>query len=144
MLNGYVRSGGYSLLYDHGVGARGNVFESFVNNRLSQHACGGGAVAGDVVCLRGHFLYKLSAHIFKRIGKLYLLGDGHAVVGDERSAVFFVKHNVAALGSQRDFNGVCKRINAGLERLSRLFAGLDLFCHIKDPPYSSTTAKMSL
>ena len=64
-----------------------------------QQGGGGGAVAGHVVGLGGDLLDQLRAHVLKGIVQLNLLGDGHAVVGDEGSAELLVQHHVAALGT---------------------------------------------
>ena len=48
------------------------------------------------MCIRDS---KLRAHVLKRIVELDLLGDGHAVVGDERRAELLIEHHVAALGA---------------------------------------------
>ena len=81
--------------------------------RLSQQGRGGGAVAGSVVGLGGNFLDELCAHILKGVVKLDLLGNGHAVVGDERSAELFVQNNVAAFGAEGDFYCVSQLVDAG-------------------------------
>ena len=52
------------------------------------------------------------------IVELDLLGDGHAVVGDERGAELLIENNVAALGSERDLHGVGELVNAGLQSLA--------------------------
>ena len=54
-------------------------------NACASSGSGGGAVACDVVGLGGNFLHQLCAHVLERVFELDLLGDGHAVVGDERT-----------------------------------------------------------
>ena len=108
------------------VGAGGDVLEALVDDRLGQHGGGGGAVAGDVVGLGGGFLEQLGAHVLERVFELDLLGDGHAVVGDRRRAELLVEHHVAALGAERDLDGVGQRVDAALERAARVLAVLEL------------------
>src|SRR5699024_10618002 len=113
----------------HGVGAGGHVLHAFGYHGLGQDGGGGGAVAGGVVGLGGDFLHQLGAHVLKRVLQLDLLGDGHAVVGDDGCAVLLVQHDVAALGAQGDLDGVGQRINAGAKCLAGVLALFDLFCH---------------
>ena len=102
---------------------------TLADDGLCQQGCGGGAVAGDVVGLGGDFADELCAHIFKRILQLHFLGDGHAVVGDERGAVFLAENDVTALRSERHFYGICQLVDAGLELLTGVFAEFNHFCH---------------
>ena len=60
-------------------------------------------------------LHELRAHVLKRILQLDLLGDGHAVVGDQRSAELLVQHDVAALGAKGDLHGIGQRIDADFQ-----------------------------
>src|SRR5699024_4905587 len=113
----------------HGVGAGGHVLHAFGDHSLGQDGGGGGAVAGGVVGLGCDFLHQLGAHVLKRVLQLDLLGDGHAVVGDDGCAVLLVQHDVAALGAQGDLDGVGQRINAGAKCLAGVLALFDLFCH---------------
>ncbi|MPN19692.1 hypothetical protein SDC9_167064 [bioreactor metagenome] len=96
---------------------------------LGQQRCGGGAVAGDVVGLGGDFAHQLSAHVLKRILKFDFLGDGHAVVGDERRAEFSFENYIAALGAESDLNGIGQLVYAGLESLAGLVVALYELCH---------------
>jgi hypothetical protein len=89
-----------------GLAPAARFFRPSCDHGLGQQGGGGGAVAGHVVGLGGDFLYQLRAHVLKRVLQLDLLGDGNAVVGDERGAVLFVQNHVAALGAQGDLYGV--------------------------------------
>src|SRR5262249_31341631 len=51
----------------HGVGAGGDVLETFPVDRLGQDGGGGGAVAGHVAGLAGGFLDELGPHVLVRI-----------------------------------------------------------------------------
>ena len=68
----------------HRVHAGGNRLGAFADDRLGEHGRRGGAVAGDVVGLRGDFAHHLGAHVLELVLELDLLGDGDAVLGDAR------------------------------------------------------------
>ena len=97
------------------VGAGGHVAQALAHDDLGEQRGGGGAVTGDVVGLGGDFLDELGAHVLERVLELDLLGDGHAVVGDGRRAELLLEHDVAALGAERDLDGVGELVHAGLE-----------------------------
>ena len=118
-----------ALLHDHRVRARGHVLQALAHDALSQQGGGGGAVAGHVVGLDGNLAHQLRAHVLKGILQLDFLGDGHAVVGDQRSAELLVQHHVAALGAQGDLYSIGQRVNAGLQRLAGVLAIFNLLCH---------------
>ena len=121
-LHGSVNCALDAALHNHGVGACGYVLHAFPNQSLSQQGSGGGAVAGSVVCFGGDFFYQLSAHVLEGVGKLDLFGNGHAVVGDEGSAVLLIQNHVAALGAQGDLNSIGQLINTGLQSLAGFIA----------------------
>ncbi|MPM57556.1 hypothetical protein SDC9_104378 [bioreactor metagenome] len=73
---------GDALAHHHGVRAGSQILQALADDGLSQEGGGGGAVAGHVVGLGGHFLHQLGAHVLEGVLELDLLGDGHAVVGD--------------------------------------------------------------
>ena len=100
-----------------------------MDDGLRQQRRGGGTVAGNVIGLGCNLTDELRAHILKRILQLHFLGDGHAVVGDQRSAVLLAEYNVAALRSEGHFYGICQLVNAGLELLTGVFAEFDHFSH---------------
>ena len=125
---------GHALLHHDGVCTGGEILQALAHHGLRQQRCGRGAVARDVVRLGGNFAHELSAHVLERIGQLDLLGDGHAVVGDQRSAELLVENDVAALGAEGDLDGISKNVNTGLKRLARLFAGLNQLRHKSVPP----------
>ena len=68
----------------HRVHAGGDRLRAFLDDRLGEHRGGGGAVAGDVVGLRGHLAHHLRAHVLELVLELDFLGDGDAVLGDAR------------------------------------------------------------
>ena len=121
---------GHALLHDDGVGARGEVLQTLAHHGLREQCGGGGAVAGDVVGLGGDLTHQLRAHVLKRIVQLDFLGDGHAVVGDQGRAELLVEHDVAALGAERDLNGIGQLIDAGFQSLAGLVPALNHLRHM--------------
>ena len=74
-----------AALQVHRVHAGGDALGAFADDRLGQNGGGGGAVAGDVVGLRGDFAHHLRAHVLELVLELDFLGDGDAVLGDARA-----------------------------------------------------------
>ena len=97
---------GHALAHHNGIGAGGQVALTLVDHGLRQQGGGGGAVAGHIVGLGGNFAHQSSAHVFKGILQLNLLGDGHAVIGDEGGTVFALEHHIAALGAEGDLDSI--------------------------------------
>ena len=85
----------------------------------ARHGRGRRAVTSDIVGLGRGFLQKLRAHVFIRVVKFDLLGDGHAVVSDRRRAELLVQRNVAPLRSQRRRYGIGEFIDTALESPAR-------------------------
>ena len=75
-------------------------------------------IAGGVGSLGGDFFHHLRAHVLVGIGKLYFLGDGHAVLGDGRRAEFFVDGDVAALGAEGDLDGAREKLDTAEDFLT--------------------------
>ena len=119
-----------TFLEYHRVCACCNVFEPFADDCLSEKASGSGSVAGYVVCLDGYFFNELCAHVLERIFEFDVFSDGNAVVGDERSTVFFVKDHVSSFRSERNFYCIGDRVYACFEASSRVFAVFNFFSHI--------------
>ena len=102
------------------VGAGGDVLQAVADDRLGEHGRGRRAVAGDVVGRRGDLADELRALVLEDVLDLDLTSDGHTVVGDRRGAELLVEDDVAALGAERDLDGVGDGVDAGLEGLARL------------------------
>ena len=66
----------------HRVGAAGDHLEALAIDRVGQHGGRGGAVAGDLVGLRGRLFDELRPEVFLRVVEIDLFGDGDAVFGD--------------------------------------------------------------
>ena len=142
-----LHSGGNGLLnalaHDHGVCTGGQVLQALAGDGLGQQSRGGGAVTGHIIGLGSDLADELCAHILKGILQLDLLGDGHAIVGDQGSAVLLAQNHIAALRSQSYLNGIGQLVNAGLQLLASFLAINDHLCHNALPPQSVTTARMS-
>ena len=123
-----------AALQRHRVRAGRDVAQAFLHDRLREHGRGGRAVTGDVVGLLGDLLDELRADLLERVVELDLLGDRDAVVGDRGRAPLLLEDDVAALGAERDLDGVRELVHAALERPPRLLVERDeLRCH---PPTS--------
>ena len=118
-----------AALQRHRVGAGGDVLHAFAEDRLREHGRRGGAVTGDVGGLARDLAHHLRAHVLERILQLDFLGHRHAVLGDRRGAELLVEDDVAALGAERDLYRVGELVDAAQDRLARLLAVNNLFCH---------------
>src|SRR5262245_12170129 len=104
----------------HWVHAGGHRFPAFAHDRLSQHAGGGGAVAGHVVGFGGHLANHLGAHVLELVFKLDFLGDRYTVLGGAGCTEGFVEDNIAALGTESYLDGIGQNIDAA----QHAFAGI--------------------
>ena len=91
------------------------------------HGGGGGSVASRVVLLGGDFAHQLGAKVLELVGKLDLLGDGDAVLGDARRAVGFFHNDVATLGAERDFHCIVEKFDAAHDSVARVGGETDVF-----------------
>ena len=117
-----------AALQRHRIRTGRNALHAFAVDALRQNGRGGGAVAGHIGGLGGHFAHHLRAHVLERILQLDFFRDGHAVFGDGRSAELFLEDHVAALRSQRHFHRVGQLIHAAENRLAGIFGINNLFC----------------
>src|SRR6266403_237076 len=116
-----------TALQIHRVHAGGNRLGTFPDDRSRQHGRGGGAVAGNVGRLGGHFAHHLCAHVLELVLKLDFLGDGDAVLGDAGCAERLVEHDVAALGAERDLHRVVENFDAAQHLVAGVNAEFDFF-----------------
>src|SRR5579883_2089093 len=110
----------------HRVHAGGNRLGALAHDRLGEHGCGGGAVAGEVVRLGGDLPHHLRAHVLELVGELDFLRDGHAVLGDTRRAEALVEHHIATLRAERDLHRVGENIDAAQHPLAGIAAELNV------------------
>src|SRR5690606_31127192 len=71
----------------HRIGTGSDVLQAFVDHALGQHGGGSGTVSSNVVSFGSHFFNKLGPHVLELVFKFDFLGDGYAVIGDDRGAV---------------------------------------------------------
>ena len=106
----------------HGVGAGGHQAGAFPVDGLGQDGGRGGAVAGHIRGLGGHFLDHLGPHVLELVLQFDLLGHGDAVLGDGRGAEGLIQDHVAAFGSQ----GYLHRVGQGIDAPEHSLPGLDV------------------
>ena len=111
------------------VGPGADVLEALGHDGLTQDDGSRGAITGDLVGLGRDFLQKLGAHVLEGVLQFDLLGDRHPVVGDRGSAVLLVEDDVAALGPERDADGVGQTVDAVLEAPTRHLIKEELLGH---------------
>ena len=85
-------------------------------------------------------LHHLRAHVLQRVLQLNFLGDGDAVLGDERRTKFLLDDDVAALGAKGDFHCVGENVHAAQNRLTGIFTVHNLLCHFLKSPIETFTA----
>src|SRR5207253_7431544 len=128
----------------HRIGARRHVLDALAVDRLGEHRRGRRPVAGDVRGLGSDLAHHLGAHVLQRVLELDLLGDGDAVLGDRGGSELLLDDHVAALGAERDLDGVRQLVDAVEDALARLLAvGNRLRSHAFCSPYFSMTASTS-
>ncbi len=113
----------------HGVGACGNVLQTYADNRLGENGSGCCAVACIVTGLRGNFLHELCTHVLHRVFEFYLAGHCHTVFGDVGGAELTADNHVAAFGAEGYFHCVGKCVNAFLELVASLYIEFDNLSH---------------
>ena len=114
----------------HRVRAGDDVLRALAVDRLREHGRGRRAVAGHVRRLARDLAHHLRAHVLERVLQVDFLGDRHAVLGDGRRAELLVEDDVAALGAERHLHRVGQLVDAAQNRLARLLAVHNLFCHV--------------
>ncbi len=117
-----------AALQVHRVDARGDGLEAFADDGLREHGRGGGAVAGFVGGVGSDFLHHLRAHVLELVLEFDFLRDGDTVLGDGGGAEALVEHGVAALGTQRDFDGIRQNIHTLEHALPSVVAEAYVFC----------------
>src|SRR5216684_2226057 len=111
------------------AGACGDSLDALAEDGLSEHGRGGRAVTGNVGSLGSDFADHLRAHVLEGISELDLLGNGHAVLGDDGRAELLLDHRIAALGAEGDLHCVGKSIHAAQNRLTGILTCNNLLRH---------------
>jgi hypothetical protein len=75
------------------------------------------------------FAHHLRAHVLERILEVDFLGDGHAVLGDGGEPNFLSRTTLRPLGRASP-SRVGELVDAAQDRLTRLLAVNNLFCHV--------------
>ncbi len=113
----------------HGIGPAGDHLQALAIEGLGQHGGRGGAVAGDLVGLRGGLFDELGPEVLLGVVQADFFGDGHAVLGDFGGAPALVEDRVSASGSQGRHDGPGQLADAGGQRLPSFVLIHHLFCH---------------
>ena len=116
-----------AALQIHRIEAGRHRLRAFAGDRGGEHGRGGGAVARIVMLFRGDLAHQLGAEIFELVGKLDLLGDGDAVLGDARRPEGFFDDDVAALWPKRDLHRIVENFDAGEDAVPRIRREADVF-----------------
>ena len=103
----------------------GNQLYALAQDGGGEHRRRRGAVAGEIVGLRGDFAHHLRAHVLELVGKLDFLGDGDAVLGDARRAKGLVDDDVAAFGAERHLDCVVEHFDAAQHAVARIGGEFD-------------------
>ena len=99
-------------------------------DRVRQDGRGARAVADHVAGLLGGLAQHLRAEILLRILEVEFLGDGHAVVADDRRAPFLLDQHRFRLRAERDAHRIRQLRRAAQDLLARGRAKQDLLvCH---------------
>ena len=96
---------------------------------MRQNSRGGGAITTGIIGLAGRFLDQLHTHIFKRVGKLDILGNGHTIINDGWCPPFLVQCHRVTFRTQRYLDSIGQNIYSLFQRLSRLLIKNYLFRH---------------
>ena len=110
----------HALPQEHGVGAGLHAADALLDQALGKDDGRRGPVAHQIVGPAGHGAHQLSAHVLEGIAEKDLLGDGHAVVGDQRRAEMTVQHHVPAAGAQGHPGHIGQLIHAPQQRVAGL------------------------
>src|ERR1700710_2839744 len=115
-----------AALEPQGVRAGRDVLQTLADDRLGEHRCGRGAVAGHVVGRRGDLAHELCALVLERVLDLDLTSDRDTVVRNGRSTELLVKHDITALGAERHLDGIGEDVDAALQRATSVLVELEL------------------
>ena len=103
--------------------------EAFVEDGLGHDGGGGGAVAGHVAGLAGHFADHPGAHVLVDVFQVDFLGHGHAVLGDGGRAEAFLQDDVAAARAEGHFDRLGQLRNAALQGVAGFLVECNHFRH---------------
>src|SRR5690606_23102314 len=111
------------------VAAGHDVPQPFLVNLAGQHGGGGGAVAGQVRRLLGHFDHELGAHVLKAVLQFDFLSDRNAVFGYLGAAERLRDDHVPPGGAQGDRDRVGQLVHAFQHLRAGVVFKEELFSH---------------
>src|SRR5258705_3289997 len=111
------------------AGARGDVLEAFLEDRLGQDRRGRRAVTGLIAGARGDLLHELRAHVLVGVLEVDLLRDRDAVLGHRGAAERLLDDDVAAARAERDLDRAGELAHAVANLLARGGVVTNLLCH---------------
>ena len=117
-----------------GIDAGDDGAEALVEDGLGQDGGGGGAVAGHVAGLAGHFADHPGAHVLVDVFEVDFLGHGHAVLGDGGRAEALLQDDVAAARAEGHFHGLGQLGNAALQGVAGFLIECNHLCHGNGTP----------
>ena len=117
-----------------GIDAGDDGPEALVEDGLGQDGGGGGAVAGHVAGLAGHFADHPGAHVLVDVFEVDFLGHGHAVLGDGGRAEALLQDDVAAARAEGHLDRLGQFRNAALQGVAGFLIECNHFCHGRDTP----------
>ena len=112
-----------------GIDAGDDGAEALVEDGLGQDGGGGGAVAGHVAGLAGHFADHPGAHVLIDVFEVDFLGHGHAVLGDGGRAEALLEDDVAAAGAEGHLDRLGEFRDAALQGVAGLLIECNHLCH---------------
>ena len=113
----------------HGIAAGGKIPEPLAVNGLCQDGRRGGAVTGHVGCLGCDLAHHLGAQVLDGVLELDLLGNGDAVLGDDRRAELLLENDVTALGAEGYAHSGRELVDTAENPLPCFLMINNLFCH---------------
>ena len=117
-----------TTLQIHRVHAGSNSLQTFGNDGLSQYGSSGGTVTSVIVGTGSNVFDQLRAHVFKLVFQLDFLGNGNAVLGDQRRAEAALDQHVTALRTQGSFNRIGQRVHAVQHLVATGNTEFNFFC----------------
>ena len=123
-----------AALQIHRVHAGGDRLGALAHDRGSEHRRGRRTVTGNVAGFGSDLAHHLGAHVLELVGKLDLLGDRDAVLGNARRAERFVEHDVTTLWAEGDLHGIGEQFDAAQHPVTRIRREFYVFGRHELPP----------
>ena len=96
----------------HRVHAGSYCFAALAVNGASENSGGSGAIASDIIGIRGHLTHKLGSHVHKAIRELNVLRHGHTILGDLGGTEGLVEDGIATLGTKGHLDSISQLVDA--------------------------------